>query len=120
MAAYRSAELAPGEAISSDAEIDEYVRATGKSTHHASCTCRMGFDERAVVDAEGRVHGIQQLRVVDASIMPSITSGNINAPTIMLAEKIADRIRGRPLAALPAELAAVAMTERQAVHPACY
>jgi len=54
----------------------------------------MGYDEMAVVDAEGRVHGVEGLRVVDASIMPRITTGNLNAPTIMLAEKIADRIRG--------------------------
>jgi choline dehydrogenase len=59
----------------------------------------MGYDEMAVVDGEGRVHGLEGLRVVDASIMPRITTGNLNAPTIMLAEKIADRIRGRaPLA----------------------
>ena len=55
----------------------------------------MGYDEMAVVDNEGRVHGLEALRVVDASIMPRITTGNLNAPTIMLAEKIADRIRGR-------------------------
>jgi choline dehydrogenase len=55
----------------------------------------MGYDEMAVVDNEGRVHGIEALRVVDASIMPRITTGNLNAPTIMLAEKIADRIRAR-------------------------
>jgi choline dehydrogenase len=55
----------------------------------------MGYDEMAVVDNEGRVHGMKGLRVVDASIMPRITTGNLNAPTIMLAEKIADRIRGR-------------------------
>jgi choline dehydrogenase len=60
----------------------------------------MGYDEMAVVDAEGRVHGLQSLRVVDASIMPEIVTGNLNAPTIMMAEKISDLIRGRkPLAA---------------------
>ena len=70
-----------------------------ETAYHPSCSCAMGYDEMAVVDNEGRVHGVEGLRVVDASIMPRITTGNLNAPTIMLAEKIADRIRGR--AALP-------------------
>jgi choline dehydrogenase len=81
------------------AEIDAFVRAKGESAYHPSCTCRMGSDELAVVDGEARVHGIDGLRVVDASIMPSIVSGNLNAPTIMVAEKAADIIRGMaPLA----------------------
>lgn len=93
---YRGRELSPGAEVTSDAQIDAYVRAHAESAYHPSCTCKMGEDEMAVVDAEGRVHGIEQLRVVDASIMPSIVSGNLNAPTIMMAEKLADTIRGNP------------------------
>ena len=93
---YRGREVLPGEQITSDIEINDFIRDTLKSTHHPSCTCRMGSDSDAVVDEQGRVHGTTGLRVVDASILPSITSGNINAPTLMLAEKIADVILGRP------------------------
>ncbi len=95
----RGEELAPGRESVSDEEIDAFVRARGESAYHPSCTCRMGADAMAVVDPEGRVHGVESLRVIDASIMPSIVSGNLNAPTIMMAEKLADRVRGRtPLA----------------------
>jgi choline dehydrogenase len=93
--ALRGRELAPGARVTTDAEIDAFVRAHGESAYHPSCTCRMGADATAVVDAEARVHGVEALRVVDASIMPSIVSGNLNAPTIMMAEKLADAIRGR-------------------------
>jgi choline dehydrogenase len=96
MERYRGAELAPGIDVTSDARVDDYIRRTAKSTHHPSCTCGMGTGEAAVVDGQGRVRGMCQLRVVDASIMPSIPSGNINAPTIMMAEKIADLIVDRP------------------------
>ena len=98
-AAYRGRELQPGEAVQSDAEIDAFIRAKVESAFHPSCTCRMGraSDPLAVVDAQARVIGTQALRVVDSSIMPSITTGNLNAPTIMLAEKAADHIRGRGL-----------------------
>ncbi len=92
---YRAEELAPGLEAQTDADLDEFVRAKAESAYHPSCTCKMGTDELAVVDSQGRVHGAANLRVVDASIMPSIVSGNLNAPTIMLAEKLADRIRGR-------------------------
>jgi choline dehydrogenase len=98
-APFRGPELAPGPAVQSDADIDAFVRAKGESAYHPSCTCPMGSDEGAVVDGETRVHGVDGLRVVDASIMPTIVSGNLNAPTIMVAEKAADIIRGRaPLA----------------------
>ena len=99
--ALRGAELSPGPEATSDAEIDAFVRAHGESAYHPSCTCKMGpdSDPMAVVDAAGKVYEIEGLRVVDASIMPDIVSGNLNAPTIMLAEKIADAIRQRP--ALP-------------------
>jgi choline dehydrogenase len=92
---FRGAELSPGESVSTDAEIDAFIRARGESAFHPSCTCRMGVDDTAVVDGELRVRGVQRLRVVDASVMPSIASGNLNAPTIMIAEKAADIIRGK-------------------------
>jgi choline dehydrogenase len=75
--------------------LDKFIREHAETAFHPSCSCKMGTDEMAVVDGEGRVHGMQSLRVVDASIMPIITTGNLNAPTIMIAEKIADKIRGR-------------------------
>ncbi|WP_233885452.1 choline dehydrogenase [Paraburkholderia flagellata] len=92
---FRGRELNPGAALKSDAEIDAFVRNRAETAYHPSCSCAMGYDDMAVVDGEGRVHGVDGLRVVDASIMPRITTGNLNAPTIMIAEKIADRIRGR-------------------------
>jgi choline dehydrogenase/4-pyridoxate dehydrogenase len=95
------AEIAPGRDRVSDAEIDAHIRATGITAHHPLGTCRMGpeRDELAVVDAELRVRGIEALRVVDASVMPDLVGGNINAPVMMVAEKAADLIRGRaPLA----------------------
>ena len=88
-------ELSPGEAVQSDAEIDAFVRKNGESAYHPACSCRMGNDEKSVVNSKGKVHGMENLRIVDASIMPSIVSGNLNAPTIMMAEKIADDIRGK-------------------------
>jgi choline dehydrogenase len=95
---YLGPELAPGAEVGTDPEIDAFVRASAESAYHPSGTCKMGLesDPSAVVDGECRVHGVEGLRVVDASIMPSIVSGNLNAPTIMLAEKAADLIRGRP------------------------
>ena len=92
---WRGRELAPGEAAQSDAEIDAFVRETVQSAYHPCGTCRMGADDLAVVDPELRVRGMDGLRVVDSSIMPAITTGNLNAPTIMIAEKAADIIRGR-------------------------
>ena len=98
-ASYRAREIQPGEQVRSDEEIDGFIRAKAESAFHPSCTCKMGrtSDPMAVVDNEARVIGVEALRVVDSSIMPSITTGNLNAPTIMLAEKAADHIRGKPL-----------------------
>merc|ERR1711959_333019 len=79
--------------LSDDDAVDAWVRANSHSAYHLSCTCAMG----SVVDASGRVLGLEGVRVADASIMPSMTSGNLNAPTIMLAEKIADAICGKQL-----------------------
>ena len=92
---YRGAELSPGPAVQTDAEIDAHIRASAETAYHPSCSCRMGMDDMAVVDGAGRVHGVQNLRVVDASIRPEVVSGNLNVPTIMMAEKLADVVRGR-------------------------
>ncbi|RDV02252.1 choline dehydrogenase [Undibacter mobilis] len=92
MAAVSGEELSPGPSNVTDSDLDRFIRATAKSTHHPCGTCRMGNDDSSVVDGWGRVHGIEGLRVVDASIMPVITAGNINAPTMMIAEKIANHM----------------------------
>src|SRR3546814_13212594 len=81
---FRGPELAPGPEVQTDAEIDAFVRAHVESAYHPSCSCRMGTDSMAVVDGKARVHGLESLRVVDASIMPSLVSGNLNEPTIRL------------------------------------
>jgi choline dehydrogenase len=99
---YRGREIRPGAEIVSDEAIDAFVRERVESAYHPSCTCKIGAmdDPMAVVDSQARVFGVEGLRVVDSSIMPSITSGNLNAPTIMIGERAADLIRGRaPLAA---------------------
>ncbi|MBM7345097.1 choline dehydrogenase [Pantoea coffeiphila] len=93
--AFRGKEISPGDAYQTDEELDEFVRNHGETAYHPCGTCKMGTDEMAVVDGEGRVHGLDGLRVVDASIMPLIITGNLNATTIMIGEKIADSVRGR-------------------------
>ena len=97
LAPYRSDELRPGPDVESDTEIDAWVRRTAETIYHPVGTCRMGTadDARAVVDCDLRVRGLNGLRVVDASVMPSLVSSNTNAPTIMIAERAADLIRGR-------------------------
>jgi choline dehydrogenase len=92
----RGEEIAPGVVERSENEIADFVRRTASTTWHPTGTCRMGSDPMAVVDRFLRVHGVEKLRIVDASIMPNIVSGNTNAPTIMIAEKAADMIRDRP------------------------
>jgi choline dehydrogenase len=96
---YRGEELQPGRDAISDEAIDAFIRDKVETAYHPSCSCKMGRedDPMAVVDSQARVIGVTGLRVVDASIMPSITTGNLNAPTIMLAEKAADHILGKPL-----------------------
>ncbi|HJL51710.1 MAG TPA: GMC oxidoreductase, partial [Arenicellales bacterium] len=86
----------PAPEITSDRELANYVRATADTDYHPSGTCKMGSDDQAVVDSELRVHGIDGLRVVDASVMPTIVSGNLNAPTQMIAERAADYLLGKP------------------------
>ncbi len=90
----RGEELAPGRSAQSDEEILDFVAREGESAYHPSCTCKMGYDDMAVVDSELKVHGVNNLRVVDASVFPSITNGNIYAPVMMVAEKAADLILG--------------------------
>ena len=111
---YISSEYAPGAAVQTDVEIDAWVRQTAETIYHPVGTCRMGAagDPMAVVDAECRVVGLKGLRVIDASVMPTLVGGNTNAPTIMIAEKVSDAIRGR--AALPADDAPVFGEERAA------
>lgn len=101
---FRGREISPSAECQTDAELDAFVRAHAETAYHPSCSCAMGTDAMSVVDGQGRVHGMESLRVVDASIMPRIITGNLNATTIMIAEKIADRIRGR--APLPHSTAA--------------
>ena len=91
---FAGAEISPGPDVNSDAEIDAYLKNAVESSYHPCGTCKMGSDDQSVVDAECRVHGLDGLRVVDSSIMPSIVSGNLNAPTIMMAERAADIIKG--------------------------
>jgi len=95
MDAYRGEETFPGPSVKTDEEIRRFTRDTLGTTFHPAGTCRMGRDRMAVVDPELRVRGVEGLRVVDASVMPRVISGNTNAPVIMIAEKAADMILGR-------------------------
>ena len=101
---YRAYEMNPGDKIQSDAELLQFARETGQTTYHAIGTCKMGHDPMAVVDDRLRVRGIAGLRVIDASMMPTVPSGNTNAAVIMIAEKGADLVK----AATSAELQAAA------------
>jgi choline dehydrogenase len=94
---YRGRELSPGSDCRTDTEIDAFIRGKAESAYHPCGTAKMGTanDKLAVVDGELKAHGIDGLRIVDASVMPRITTGNINAPIIMLAERAADLIKGR-------------------------
>jgi choline dehydrogenase len=105
MAGLIAHETIPGAEVQCDAEIDAHVRATAATTQHPVGTCAMGTGLNTVVDPELRVHGIAGLRVVDASVMPDVPGGNTNGPTIMIAEKASDLIRGRSLPAIEKEAA---------------
>ena len=91
---YIGKEIRPGNEIQNDDELDEVIRNTSETAYHPSCTNKMGVDNMSVVDPQTKVYGIANLRVVDSSIMPDIVSGNINASTIMIAEKASDLILG--------------------------
>jgi choline dehydrogenase len=99
---YRAFEMNPGDKVQTDAEWLDFARANGQTTYHVIGTCKMGSDPAAVVDDQLRVHGIAGLRVIDASIMPTVTSGNTNAAVIMIAEKGADMIKAAAQQELPA------------------
>ncbi|MCG7529989.1 choline dehydrogenase [Psychrobium sp. MM17-31] len=94
---FRGEEIQPGTHIQTDEEIDTFVRQFVESAYHPSCSCKMGEDDMAVVDSKTRVHGLKGLRVVDSSIFPTIPNGNLNAPTIMVAERAADMILGKEM-----------------------
>ena len=97
-APYRGMELAPGAEAQDDADLDSFLKRKVESAYHPCGTCRMGTDDDAVTDPNGRVRGVDGLRVVDSSLMPQATAGDLNAPTLVLAERMADLIRGRHLA----------------------
>lgn len=92
---FRGDEIVPGPKVVGDADIHAYIRSVASTLHHACGTCRMGRDDMAVVDPELKVRGIDRLRAVDASVMPDLVSGNINACVLMIAERASDLIRGR-------------------------
>ncbi|VAV88448.1 Choline dehydrogenase [hydrothermal vent metagenome] len=94
---YAKHEIQPGVEMQSDADLDDFIRAHAESAFHPCGTCKMGRrdDPEAVVDAQGRVIGVEALRVADSSIFPSVTNGNLNAPSILVGEKIADHVLGR-------------------------
>lgn len=93
---FRGTEISPGGEIDDDTELDDWIRRTATTSYHAVGTCSMGIGGMAVVDAQLCVRGVDGLRVADASVMPAITGGNTNAPTIMIAEKASDMILGKP------------------------
>jgi choline dehydrogenase len=92
LAQFRGEELLPGESIQLDADLLAFARESGSTLYHPTSTCRMGSDESAVVDTRLRVNGVAGLRIVDASVMPTLISGNTNSPTVMIAEKASDMI----------------------------
>ena len=109
MADLIASERTPGAGVESDADLDAFIKASIYVAQHPTSTCAMGMGERSVVDEECRVIGVEGLRVVDASVMPTVPGGNTNLPVIMVAEKAADAMRGHklPAADLPARAGAV-------------
>jgi choline dehydrogenase len=94
--ALRGSEIMPGASVVTDEDIDAFIRRTGETIYHPVGTVAMGTSDASPVDGQLRVRGVDGLRVVDASVMPTLVGGNTNAPTIMVAEKAADMMLGRP------------------------
>ena len=92
MKPYAGKEIGPGENANTEKEIEQYIRAKSETAYHPSCTLKMGIDDMAVVDEKLKIHDLENIRVADASVMPEITSGNLNAPTLMIAERASDFI----------------------------
>jgi choline dehydrogenase len=92
MLSYAGKEIGPGDQAQDDEKIEEYIRSKAETAYHPSCTLKMGIDKMAVVDEKLKIHGLQNIRVADASVMPEITSGNLNAPTLMIGERASDFI----------------------------
>ena len=107
-APYRGEEIFPGDALTTRAQLTDFVRRKAETIYHPIGTCRMGNDAESVVDTQLRVRGIDGLRVVDASVMPRLIGGNTNAPTIMIAERAAAMIRGELSLEVPSSNAAEA------------
>jgi choline dehydrogenase len=95
MRRFIESEFQPGSAVETDEQLLDYARRRGGTVYHPTSTCKMGVDAMAVVDPDLRVHGLGGLRVADASIMPTVVSGNTNAATIMIGERAADMVRQR-------------------------
>ncbi len=108
----RGPEIYPGAHVQTDSDIDAWIRRSAETIYHPVGTCKMGTDPMAVVDGQLKVRGVEGLRVIDASVMPTLVGGNTNAPTIMIAEKASDMILGKP--PLPPEIVRVAEDEREA------
>ena len=89
---FRGKEISPGKEVDSEEDLNNFIRSKGDTAYHPSCTCKMGKDDMSVVDEELKVYGVEGLRVVDASIMPNIITGNLNASTVMIAEKVSDML----------------------------
>ena len=84
----------PGDDVRTQADFENYARRYGRTSYHPTCTCKMGNDDMSVVDPSLRVHGLEGIRICDSSVMPSLVGSNTNAPTIMIAEKASDLVRG--------------------------
>ena len=104
LSSYLGEQIRPGNDCKSNEQLDEIIRNTGDTAYHPSCTNKMGIDKMSVVDEETKVHGIQNLRIIDSSIMPDIVSGNLNAATVMIAEKASDLILGKEEEPIKAEV----------------